>query len=280
MSEKYLKMKFSNSNKVIHSLITLVILTGISSVGFSQVSGFLGKKLIIGVEVSSMVKFNLLSDFDYKYGTYNASGNFVQGPEYSQVNLRYRPTIRLEYVISRKNSIQGIVRIFNPMVDAPNYIVGQPTSWGATEEFVYKPKDRVKMKTINFGLNYKWYMGDALSPVGVFMTLGFEYSQIKFDLEEDSFSNNDSRYNSSSRITYGNPVPEKTSIIILTYGLGKQYALSNMVLMNVGMEFGLPLRLSKKEPEYEMDEWADKTAAVETRLHSLISVVLGFSLAL
>jgi hypothetical protein len=97
---------------------------------------------------------------------------------------------------------------------------------------------------------------------------------MKFEFTEDSFSSFTSR--GTQKIEYGTPTPEETSIFIITYGVGKQYALSNMILMNLGLELGLPLRLSKVESSYEIENWADKTGAVETRHHSLISVVLGF----
>ena len=76
--------------------------------------------------------------------------------------------------------------------------------------------------------------------------------------------------------------PEETSIFIITYGVGKQYALSNMILM----EFRLGTWAAFKDFQrwnlpMKLKNWADKNRrGLKTRHHSLISVVLGFSLAL
>jgi hypothetical protein len=182
-------------------------------------------------------------------------------------------------VIRRKSSLEAIIRIFNPKVDAPNLISNVRNTNGDIENRYYVPKDRVKMKTMSFGLRYKWYAGDAISPIGIYQMFGLEYSRAKFEFEDDSFSWYKGNLPNRGP-KYKNPDPNTSSIVIVSYGFGKQYALGNTLLMNLGIELGLPFRFPLAESSLTNADWADDNTAIAIRNHALINVTLGFALAL
>lgn len=274
-----------NSLKSIKTHLVVVAIMILSSISFhcqSQVSGFLGKRFIIGVEVPAMVKFSLnpgiFDSDDFSYGYYAESdGDYVSTKKYKELSIVYRPTIKLEYVMSRKTSIEGIFRFFSPRVESPdfseNYRIGSTTFTR-----IYVPIERVKMNTTSFGLRFKWYAGDAISPIGIYQAIGMEYSQMKFAFEDNSFSaikNN----GSAKEVLYKNPSPDNESIFIFTYGVGKQHALNHSLLLNFGLEFGIPFAFPSLDSTVEESEWTPKTSGLSLRKHSLINIVLGLSLA-
>lgn len=264
-----------NNSITIFSILTFVLIAQMNAT--SQVSGFLGKRLIIGFEVPATLKVGIWNDYEYTYGTYESDGNFVSREAYGSVSLKYRPTVKLEYVVSRKSSLQFFTRFFTPKVDAAGFRETQAKE--GFNRFSFTPKEKVKMRTINIGLSYKWYAGDAICPIGVYQTVGVEYSMMKFLYETDSFS----AFNSEvfpNEIMYKNPSPEKAQVAIITYGVGKQYALGPTLLMNIGAEFGLPLKIYGVETNYSELLWAEHTGAREARYHALLNLVLGFSFAL
>ncbi|MGB0805479.1 MAG: hypothetical protein ACPGRC_02245 [Salibacteraceae bacterium] len=278
-----LNIKINMNNKHIFKgmkpFIAFILFATFQLTAASQVSGFLGKRFVVGLEIPTTLKLGIWNDHHYDYGTYNEYGNLTNIPDYKQVSIKYRPTIRLEYVITRKNSLEGIIRIFNPRVNTPSLTENYTDIYGNISSKNYIPKERVKMKTMSFGLRYKWFSGAAISPIGIYQVIGLEYSRMKFDFEDDSFSWY-KRNGPNAGPEYKNPSINTSSIMIVSYGVGKQYALSNTLLMNIGIDFSLPLRLPKTETSLPNNEWADNTGAIAIRHHALFNITLGFGLAL
>ncbi len=267
-------MKFSYYSKKILFPILLVSLLAVSIHTYGQVSGYLGKRILVGFEVPCIVKLNLMSPIDYTYGYYNENHNFVNTNEYAKVNFLYRPTFKVEYVFTRKSTVQMFVRIFNPKVDIPIF-----TRDSNSQTLSYTPKSRVKMNTINIGVKYKLYFGDAVSPIGFYNSFGLEYSRMKFDVDTNTFSTDNYQYwNQGSN--YAIPEPTTTSNFIASYCFGKQSTLGDHLLMNIGFELAIPIRLKKSEETVAEEDWAKTAGSIQTWKHSFVNVTLGFSLPL
>ena len=164
--------------KTIPAKITfiLTLLIVISATCFAQPAGLQGKRFIIGLEVATGPSFTFLNDYRY-LDYYNSTGNTVWQEEPSPFGFVIKPTLYLEYILTRKSSLQVLGRYFTRKVDVESY--AGPTSQNSTL-VTYHPTERTKATFISGGLRYKFYVNDALAPIGTYQTVALEYNLMHY----------------------------------------------------------------------------------------------------
>jgi hypothetical protein len=144
-------------------------------------------------------------------------------------------------VLNRKNSIQAYGRFFSSKIDITEFTDFEKST---NENTSFYPDGRAKAKTMAFGMKYRIFTGDGLSPVGKYLSFGAEYASNKFDFKDTKFLTYD-RFN---KTIYNEPINEAVSTLILTFGFGTQYPLGKSIMFNLGGEAGLPFSLLWSNP--------------------------------
>ena len=244
----------------------------ISIIANAQAPGYMGKKVSIGIDVPMIVTgFDIfgLTDGDYYYVKPNPSGGTsYANHEYSTIVFKYKPTLFLDFVLSRRTSIQVIARYFTSKVDVHSYYID---TLGST--VTYDPSDRSKTRSIAFGLRYKLFYGYGISPIGKYFSFGLEYASTKFLVDETPF------YSNQGEIGY--PKNTTSFAVIPTFGMGIQQPISGSLLFNFGFEAGIPINPKNKGLSYTYsNDWANQNSAKNIRQSYLINVNIGISLVL
>ena len=225
----------------------------ISHPASAQAPGFLGKRLIIGIEAPMIAGYDLRkSDFQYYTLTDNGNLNEIE-LDYSDFYFRIKPTVYLEYVLNRKTSLQAFGRFFSAKVDITPF-----SNYVNFNEVTFYPTDRAKSQTTSFGLKYKVFRKESLSPVGKYMSFGLEYATTKFEFLDDQFTG----YTDNNTVVYSVPSVAESSTIIPTIGWGSQRPFGNLFLFSFGMELGIPFSIIDFSDTYNpsSDEWANQNS--------------------
>lgn len=260
----------------------LLIGTGINVQ--AQAPGYLGKRFLIGIELPMVAGIDIKRD-NFSYLEEDKNGNFSKvSKDYFFLYYKVKPTVNLEYVLNRKSSIQVFGRFFSSKIDiSPFYdTVG-------TEIQQFYPIDRAKAKTTSFGLKYKIFTGDGLSPVGKYISFGAEYASNKFEFQDKHFINNE-----GYQLIYREPQSTVSRTLVLTFGFGSQYPLGKSLIFNVGGELGLPLSIFSNydflyalDPSYLFDpdsetppseEWAKPNSKNNFFRSYIFNITVGLAL--
>lgn len=258
--------------------ITLVIalFLGAHLSSFTQPAGFQGKRFIIGLEAPSGLTFSLNQD-DYSYATEDFKNGYLnfEADSYSPVGYVIKPTLYLEYILNRKSSLQVYGRFFTRKVDVTSFQAVDPI----TNNYLvsYHPTERTKASFISGGLRYKWFKHEGLNPIGTYRTIAIEYNMMKYQFSDQNFVN----YNENSdQYTYLNPEQSSTSEISVLYGMGVQRAISNSVLMNIGVELGfVAANIQPKSYQSDSKNYAFINGNSQIWKNTIFNVVFGFALA-
>jgi hypothetical protein len=261
-----------NSIKTIKTLFAMASFTLLFSIAHAQVPGYMGKRFAFGIDIAT----TLWQRGDYQYGQYSDTGAYEQTLDlYRNIYVIIRPTIKLEYAISRKNSIHTFARFFSTKIDASKVDIPYLDDEGLTRYYIYTPKDLVKMSGINLGIKLTHYFGRQISPIGFYNSFGIEYSKMTFSHSETNFS----RYNEESKsVDFIAIEPNVGQNLIFTYTIGRQTTLKEKGLINFAFEFGIPVLLTETNFRIRKDEWAETTAKTEAIRHSLVNFIIGYSL--
>lgn len=268
--EQFLAMSKTMYKKYI--LLAIIVLS--ANFTFGQAPGFMGKRLLIGAEAPMIVSFPGISLFqlgaedNYQYvRTDEAGETYLETVEAGGVKFNIKPSIYVEYVLNRKSSLQLMARMFNSKQDVTGYLLEDGNS-----TYQYYPTDQVKTQSISIGLKYKKFKDSGINPVGKYFSVGLEYSTMKFLIDDILFL-------SGLPDDPGQPLNSKSSTLIPTFGLGTSQPLSSSLLLNFGVEFGLPLTmiLTKKDESVMSDTWADRNAIGTYRSHYLFNITIGLA---
>ena len=225
---------FNTNFSLKHFLTAASIFILFFSTGFNataQAPGYLGKRFLIGIEAPMIGGYDLRKN-NFEYMVENSKGSYrLENKDFFPLYFKIKPTINVEFVLNRKTSIQAFGRFFSSKIDiTPFYdTVG-------TENQKFYPIDRAKAKTVSFGLKYKIFTGDGLSPVGKYISFGAEYASNSFEFKDDHFIN-DHGYEAISR----EPQSTNSRTLVFTFGFGTQYPVGKNLIFNLGGELGLPL---------------------------------------
>jgi hypothetical protein len=258
------------------SLFVILIIVGHHSV-FAQAPGFLGKRFFIGIEAPMFASPGLLRGQSQTYYSYSNTGQ-LQSIEnkYGKFEFRIKPTLTLEYVLNRKTSFQGFIRFYTLSTDVSAY---QDTihEYGEVKSVTFYPTERVQMNATSFGGKFKFFGKSHINPVGAYFSIGLEYSIQNFKYSENNFQGS----TGSRGVFTRNPYYKKSSNLIVTGGFGNQYALSNNLLLNLGLDFGLPLTnyWSVNKNGDDLENFTDRTSAKPISRFYLVNINIGLSLA-
>ncbi len=248
-------------------ILCIVIAFNLSLNILAQAPGFLGKKFLIGFEAPMIVTGISISGEteDYNYYTTDESGDLVPiNRDYSNLAYKVKPTLLVEYVLDRRSSLQIFGRFFGSNTNVEGFY-----SDSATVYNYYHPSDRAKTRTIAAGIKYKKFLSGGLNPVGKYLGYGLEYASSKFNIEETPF------------YAYGFTKPlypkiSRTNTIVPTFSIGSQTPVTDDLLVNFGIEFGLPLVMTSKTPELiTADTWAKENSKLNFRYSYLLNITIG-----
>lgn len=242
----------------------------------AQAPGFLGKRFMIGVEASTFANPGLFQE-KMPYYTLSSNGNIqTDYDKYSTFNFRIKPSVNIEYVFNRKTSLQAFVKYYSKSVDAETY---RDTihEYGEAVLTDFYPTERVKMNAISFGGKFKFFGRNHINPVGSYWSVGMEYVLQTLAYSDDNFQ---AYAISKGGVFNRNPYASKSSNLILTTGFGKQYAVSHKLLMNLGLEVGLPLTnyWSVDKNSQDPKAYPDRTTANDILGAYIININLGLAL--
>lgn len=271
----YMKSIIANKRWSLTLLIGLLFITSNSIL--AQAPGLLGKRLFIGVETPMFANPGILRSETQNYYYYDNSGQLkTVSDKYGKFEFRIKPTVTLEYILNRKTSFQGFVRFYGLSTDTDVY---QDTihEYGEAKQVTFYPTERVKMNATSFGGKFKFFGKNHINPVGAYLSVGMEYSIQTFKYSENNFQG----YAGSRGVISRNPYYKKSSNLILTAGFGNQYAISHKVLLNLGLDFGVPLTnfWSVDKTATDLENYTDRTSSKPISRFYLINIVLGLSLA-
>ena len=137
----------------------------ISHPASAQAPGFLGKRLIIGIEAPMIVGYDLKKS-EYQYYSLRENGEMKRLElDYSDFYFRIKTTVYLEYVLNRKTSIQAFGRLFSSKVDITTF-----SEYINNKKIDFYPNDRANTQTTSFGLKYKIFRKESLNPVGKYIS--------------------------------------------------------------------------------------------------------------
>ncbi len=242
------------------------------STGFSQVPGYMGKRIALGIDLNTSV----WQRGQFTYGYYSEQGEFTPTLElYPQLYVMFRPTLKLEFATSRKNSIQGFFRMFSSKADAPKINIPYESIDGYTLNLTYIPRDLVQMKGLNVGIKITHYFGQQISPIGFYNSFGLEYSRMTFKTSQTNFS---AYHPITKTLEYTDIQPDIGQNIIVSYTLGRQTTLKEKALINFAFEFGFPILFYIPEDGIERQNWAQVNGAKQALNHSAVNFVIGYSL--
>ncbi|UTW65045.1 hypothetical protein KFE94_10165 [bacterium SCSIO 12643] len=242
----------------------------------AQAPGFLGKRFMIGLEASTFANPGLFQEKE-PYYTISSSGNIqTDYDKYSTFNFRIKPSLNIEYVLNRKTSIQAFVKYYSKAVDAEIY---RDTihEYGEAVFVDFYPTERIKMNAISFGGKFKFFGRDHINPVGSYWSVGMEYVLQTLAYSDQNFQ----AYASSKGGVFSrNPYASKSSNLIFTTGFGKQYAVSHKLLMNLGLELGVPLTnyWSIDKNSQDPKAYPDRTTANDILGAYILNINIGLSL--
>ncbi len=236
------------------------ILTSISSV-FAQ--GYIGKRFAIGFELP--LNMGIISQQNFTYKSPDEYGDLQTVPmDIEKWYLNARPSINLELILNRKSSIQAIYRYFTDVIDVGGFQHQQ-------EQYYSNSKSR--MNSQGYGLKYRHWRRDGLSPLGKYLSFGVEYITSNVTVQDRQFH---SKYGH----TY---TPDtKTSHFGGSFGFGTQYSLSPKTVFNFGVEVGIGYNLANSGDSQSgqalAEEWAKKNSKTSLSRAYIINVILGISL--
>lgn len=242
----------------------------------SQVPGYLGKRFMIGVEASTFANPGLFQD-KKPYYTAGSNGRIRSvDDKYSTFNFRIKPTLYAEYIFNRRTSLQAFVKYYGKSIDAETY---RDTihEYGEATLLDFYPTERIKMNAFSFGGKFKFFGRNHINPVGGYWSVGMEYTLQTLAYSDDNFI---AFSRSKGGIFNRNPYAKKSSNLIITTGFGKQYAISHKLLMNLGLEFGIPLTnyWSIDKNSQDPKAYPDRTTANEIVGAYLLNINIGLAL--
>jgi hypothetical protein len=256
-------------NNNISFVILIIFTTIIGGTSHAQAPGYMGKRFLVGIEVPMVAGLDFSKEnFDYR--TYNADGtyDYLSGATYSELFIRYKPSVTLEFVLNRKSSLQVFAQYSSAKTD-----IGDFTEESNGNLNTFYPSGRVPANTIAYGLRYKKFKKSGLNPVGKYFSFGLEYATTTFVVEEGIFTS----YNFNGVIT-SIPSNLTASTFIPTFGFGTQTPMGSNLLFNLGLNFGLPFsQFTSKNDLPSSDEWAESNIRNNNWKSSLVNIVIGLS---
>lgn len=205
-------------NKIVVSLFL------ISCSVFSQVPGYLGKRLTIGYA-------NYLSP-SLIYPSSNSTDRYELGLNTTHcINVEYAIKKRTEFCVSVEFNKTGIAR-----EGGYQYSAGGYSDYGSA---IYRPGDKtpIQLKNTNVSLGFKFFRQGFIAPVGKYQKLEFVLLSNKINYDKNSFY--DQYYSPDTRLpALGmGEYNFKTFAIALT--LGRQRVLFNTLILDTGFRFGV-----------------------------------------
>jgi hypothetical protein len=263
------------SSKPLKCSFFILFLLVFANYSHAQAPGLTGKRFLIGVEVPMIVNGIFSSDNSYRYYDYSTSkGLSVTSEETDGLAFRIKPTLTLEYILNRKTSFQAVVRYFNPSVNLSTFADTVITG-GVSSQVYFNPTEKAKMRHIVVGGKFKFFGGSNINPLGFYGYVGAEYYMQSIKFAENNFIALD---NNGAPI-YKNPTQTKSSNLLVTFGFGRQYTYGSKVLMNLGLDVGLPItNTGYSKLEYNAINYTDKKSNQEVWNYAF-NVNIGFSIA-
>jgi len=219
---------FLNNSKLQKTLRTAVLVSFCTALFFTftlssyaQISGYQGKRFLIGFSLPMSAGYDLKSE-NFYYATPKGA---AQLKDISWFYYRVKPTVYLEYVVNRKSSFQVFSRFMSSKIDIKP--IGIKNS-------VYYPTDRMNVNSIAMGLKYKLFIGANINPIGHYFAISIEYITSTYDSEGVKFYTDDYKkaYTMNKEVA-GSFVP--------SISLGNQSPLGSHLLLDIGLETGLPI---------------------------------------
>ena len=250
-----------------YSIIILGVISILSSTSlFSQ--GYHGKRLGIGLDVATNMGINLENDF-FIYKTIDPSGELVDADiPLKDFYINLRPSINLEYILNRKNSIQFAYSFFSKVSDITGFQLNNKT---------YYPNDRSRINNQAFGIKYRHWRRDGLSPLGKYISFGA-------DLVTSNIIVNDQQFQSKFGLTV-TPTVTNSTMFIPKLGFGAQHGLSQKIVFNFGIEMGVippnfwrTTSINLDSPQLSITDWAKENNKFHRSRWYVINVILGVSI--
>jgi len=254
------------TNILIHIVFVFLIFSSLKI--SAQAPGYMGKRLLIGLEAPLIAGYDRKSDdFSYKEIKSDGSSEYVRH-EYSQLYFRIKPSLTIEYVLNRKSSFQLFGQYSSSKVDVYSF-----SDTVNSNRVTFYPSSRVKANTTSFGLRYKLFKKSGLNPVGRYVMFGIEYASTKFKVEDEQFSSG-----SYHEVVYRAPIGDKASTIIPTFGFGTQQPVGQDLILNFGMNFGIPFSTFKDfSSNPKSEDWAESNIPNNNWKSSLVNLVIGIA---
>lgn len=200
-----------------------------SAFAFSQVAGYMGKRLTLGYSNNFFI-----SGIGPSAGSYD-------------VGLNTTHSFNLEYTIKNRTNLCLSYQMFNTGVTTNHtFVESSADLYGntSTTEYTYDPDPNVPMDlhSKNICVGFKFFVSGAQAPVGKYKKLELVVMLCDLTYADKSFTGLD--YNSGYG-GYSNAVKKSLGTgsysyksFALTYTVGKQRVLFNCLVLDYGVQFG------------------------------------------
>lgn len=190
---------------------------------FSQVPGYMGKRLSIGY-----------SNNFFPSLLYPSSKSTDRG----ELGLNTTHCINIDYAIKKRTEFCVSVEFFKSAIArSDGYIYSNGTT--NYNSAVYAPGDKtfIQLKSTNVSLGFKFFKQGFIAPVGKYRKLEFVLLSDKINYNRNSFY--DQYYSSDTALTaFGTGEYEFKSFAI-AFTFGRQRVLFNSIILDTGFRFGV-----------------------------------------
>ncbi len=194
----------------------------------SQVSGYMGKRFIIGYSNYFMVASQGL--------TANASST----DNFSGVNTTH--CLNLEYVIKNKTNFCVSVQTLKTGVYTSKTFSGYTVDEFGDNQYYYysydpKPFIPMQLQNVNVGLGFKFYKQGMLAPIGKYkkLELLLMFSHLTYDRNAFTYY-----YNSSTGLNgVGGTGDYQFNTFAITFTMGRSRVLFDKIVLDYGLRLGI-----------------------------------------
>lgn len=208
----------------------------ISLISNGQVSGYLGKRFVVGYSNYFML------------GLKGPGANSAAPKHLFSSTINYTHCLNFEYAIKQRNNVCLSLQYFKTGIAYDKGKAGFFVSENGTGEHCYPDEVAyrgnfgfpVQLSSFNFGLGYKMFKKGFIAPVGKYQKFEFLllFEKVKYDYKNFSMADPDNFNSPDIPLTAYGLGEYNYRNVTLTYTMGKQRILFDCIVLDYGLRAG------------------------------------------